>query len=432
MEFVDVSDDGSAALVLLMRSNADLAVLGCGRNPLSRKGAIELAHVAREQGVKLLGSDTLPLPVSLRSSTYLDTKFTSPDDLIGCIVYREGNETVSSLSSEDVTREGYVTLRTHKLDQCHEQEEELLPSSGATRRHETTLRLCWDIMCKASIRWQVARSRNGASAVIMKEGSCCQQTPGARSSFTSVSVTVGGWQIGIDRVFILAAACNESGKSIPSQHSQVAGRQHIQCKNFTIYEVARNYPCHEVWKDSGYAMRSTSAFLPMKPPVHPSGVKLWPLRQILVGQRRKLSLNFQCRSAQETNKSLGIINEYLNETQTVAWAVTIDKRLVETGLLFQGLDAQHNYCSVKLGLCFEGHVVGLWIGSHEVLQNEYELENTVHNVSLQAIDDEENEAREDDSSSLSSGGCNTIQTLCLNFSGPYAMCASAGGLTWAV
>ncbi len=437
MVLVDVGDGGSAALVLLMRSNANLAILGCGRNPLSQKGAIELAQVAREQGVKLMGGDTLPLPVSLRSSTHLDAKSTTTDELIGCIVYREGNETVSSLSSEYLTSEGYTTLRTCKLDQCNEQEEEeATPSSGAARRYETTLRLCWDIMCKTPIRWRVTRSRNGASAVLLKEGLCCQQTSGACSSFTSVSVTVGGWQLGVDRVVLLAAACDERRKSVPSsQHSQPAGRRHIDCKNFTIYEVARNYyPHNEVWKDSESATRSTSAFLPIRPPMHPSGVKLQPLRQILVGQRRKLSLSFQRHcSLQETKKTLVIINEHhLIETQPVAWAVTVDKRLVETGLLFQGLDAQHNHCSVKLGLCFEGQVVSIWIGLHQVLHNEYELENTVHNVALQAID-EENEAREDDSSSLSCcSGCSAIQTPCLNFSGPYAMCASAGGLTWAV
>ncbi len=285
MLLVDIGDIGSAALVLMMRSNAKhLAILGCGRNPLSRKGAIELAQVAREQGIKLMGGNTLPLPVSLRRSTHLDAKFTNTDERIGRIVYKEGNETVSRFSSEDLTSdEGYMTLCTCKLDQCNEQEEEeaATPSSGAAHRYETTLRLCWDIMCKTPIRWRVTRSRNGASAVLLKEGLCCHETSGACSSFTSVSATVGGWQIGVDRVIILAAACDERGKPIPSsQHSQAAGRRwHIACKNFTIYEVARNdYPHNEVWKDSECSTRSTSAFLPMRPPMHPSGIKLQPLR----------------------------------------------------------------------------------------------------------------------------------------------------------
>ncbi len=390
--------------------------------------------MAREQDIQLLGDGTLPLPVLLRSSTHLDAKSTTTDDLIGCIVYKEGSETVSSRPSGDLTSEGYMTLRTYKLDQCNEQDEEVLPSSsGAAHRYETTLRLCWDIMCKTPIHWQVTRIRNEASAEILKEGLCSQQTSGARSSFTSVSVTVGGWQIGTDTVVLLAAACDERGESISSsQHSQTAGQRHIDCRNFTIYEVAINYLRNVVWKDSGFSTRSMSAFLPMRPPVHPSGVKLQPLRQILIGQRRKLSLNFQCRSIQKPKQILGIINEHLNETQPVAWAVTIDKRLVETGLLFEGLDAQHNYCSVNLGLCFEGHVVGLWIGSYRVLHNEYELKNTVHNVALQAIDDQENEAREDDSSLSSGSSSSPNQIPCLNFSGPYAMCASAGGLAWAI
>ncbi len=424
-----------------MRNNANLAILGCGRNPLSPKGAIELAQVAREQGIKLLGDSTLPLPVSFRSSIHLDAKSSvTTDGLIGCIMYKEGNETESSRPLDDLTSEGYTALCTYKLDQCNDQDEELLltSSSGSTaHRYETTLRLYWDIMSKTPIRWQVARIRNEALAVVLKEGLCTQQASGARSSFTSVSVTVGGWQIGADTVVLRAATCDQRGElRSSSQHSQAAGKRQITCKNFTIYEVSRIYPRNIVWEDSRFPTRSMSTFLPMRPPVHPSGIKLQPLRQILIGQRKKLSLKFQYHSIRKSEKILCILNdEHLNKIQPVAWAVTVGKRLVETGLLTEGLDAQHNHCSVNLGYCFEGRVVGLWIGSHGVLHNQYELKNTVHSVELQAIDDKQNEDGEGDSrNSLCSDSRSRRlhQIPCLNFSGPYAMCASAGGLSWAV